>query len=327
MAVTTLLPPEVTEVAEINPRMAGISVEAKLRDWNLPYTYVEDFDLSDIRVEVWAQVREDLHIGEKETLSEFRTQMSQHAVFPPIVIMEPNVLVDGNHRVTAAKGLRRRTFPAFVVQFNSVDLAKSFSAAVNQMGGRRLTTQEAFQAATTMMTRGMADEAIAREIGRSPSSVRDMRRQHEFAERAARIPEIAHLAESMGTRAQIKLAQIGHDPAFAEAVKVVAETRAPAKTISEIVDAATAARTDTDAISAVRAKRDELMPAGPPPVRVTIPRELQQANMHIGGLVKLASNPMVLVDISSPERRTESLARWEKVRDLAGEVISLYGQQ
>lgn len=274
---------EQATLESVDPRTAGIQTEAKLRDWNLSYEYVAEFTLADIRVVDWAQVRQAIHVTDKETLAEFRTQMTQGSVYPPIVIMEPDVLVDGNHRVAAAKVLRRKTFPAFVVKFNSVDLAKSFSAAMNQLNGRRLTTQEAFQAATSMMARGMADEAIAREVGRSASSVRDMRRQNEFTQRSAAIPELARLMQEkpVPARAQMKLATISHDPAFTEAVKVVAETRAPMQTVNEIVEAATKARTDTDAIIAVRAKRAELAPAGPPPYRVTTPQAVKNCRMWL----------------------------------------------
>ena len=237
------------------------------------------------------------------------------------------MLVDGNHRIAAAKGLQRKSIPAFVVKFNSVDLAKSFSAAMNQLNGRRLTTQEAFQAATTMMARGMADDAIAREVGRSPSSVRDMRRQNEFTQRSAAIPEIARMAPTLPVRAQMKLAQISHDPAFAEAVKVVAETRAAPQTVNEIVQAATAARTDADAISAIQAKRAELAPAGPPPHRVVVPRVVQNCRMWLGGLTKFRQNAVVLLDTQSDATRAKSLEQWKQVRDLAAEVITLYGKQ
>jgi ParB-like chromosome segregation protein Spo0J len=323
--VTTTLEP--TAAIDVDPRMAGIQIEAKLRDWLLTYEYVAEFPLSDIRVVDWTQVREAQHIADKDTLAEFRTQMTQGAVYPPIILMDPDVLVDGNHRVSAAKSLHRKTFPAFVVQFASVDLAKSFNAAMNQLNGRRLTSNEAFQAATTMMARGMADEAIAREIGRSVTSVREMRRRNEFADRSAAIPEIAKMVESIPEKSRIKLAQISHDPAFAEAVKVVAETRAPAKTVSEVVQAATSARTDADAIEAVRAIRAELAPAGPPPARITVPTEVRQSQMHLGGLLKLAGNPLALLDVSTPERRAQSLAKWEQLRDLAVQVIDLYGKQ
>jgi ParB-like chromosome segregation protein Spo0J len=317
------------ETIEVDPRIAGIQIEAKLRDWLLTYEYVAEFALDEIRVERWTQVRTAEHVADKDTLAEFRTQMTQGAVYPPIVVMEPNVLVDGNHRVAAAKGLRRKTFPAFVVKFNSVDLAKSFSAAMNQLNGRRLTTQEAYQAAITMMGRGMADEAIAREIGRSPSSVRDMRRQNDFEQRSQAIPEIARLMQEkpIPAKAQMKLAQITHDPAFAEAVKVVAETRAPAQTVTEIVEAATKARSDADAIVAVRAKRAELAPSGPPPHRVITPQSVKYCRMTLGGLLKFRANATALLDTQSDETRAKAVEQWKQVRDLAAEMLGLYGDQ
>src|SRR6266705_934269 len=328
-AVTSTL--ETAVPVDIDPRMAGIQIEAKLRDWNLTYDYNPEFPLDEIRVVDWTQVRSATeHAGaDKETLAEFRTQMTQGAIYPPIVVMEPDVLVDGNHRVTAAKSLRRKTFPAFVVRFSSVDLAKRFSAAVNQMGGRRLTTQEAYQAAVTMMARGMADEAIAREIGRAPSSVRDMRRQNEFTQRSKAIPELAKLMQQapVPAKAQMKLATITHDPAFAEAVKVVAETRAPAQTVNEIVQAATSARNDADAIIAIRRKRAELAPAGPPPHRVTVPQAVRNCRMWLGGILKFREIATILLDTQCDETRAKATEQWKQVRDLAAEMIDLYGKQ
>lgn len=314
---------------DIDPRLAGIQIEAKLRDWNLDYEYVAEFELDKVRVADWAQVRAAASIADKDTLAEFRTQMTQGAVYPPIVLMEPDVLVDGNHRVAAAKGLRRKSFPAFIVKFNSVDLAKSFSAAMNQLNGRRLTSQEAYQAATTMMARGMADEAIAREIGRSPTSVRDMRRKNEFAQRSAAIPELAKLMQQtpIPEKAQMKLATISHDPAFAEATKVIAETRPPAQTVTEIVEAATKARTDADAITAIRAKRAELAPAGPPPQRVILPQSVRYCRMTLGGLLKFRTNTTALLDTQSEETRVKALDQWRQIRELAAEMIDLYGKQ
>lgn len=324
--MTTTIPDE-RPATELDPRLAGVQTEAKLGSWSLSYEYVADFPIAAIHVAPWAQVRSADSLADKETLSEFRTQMMMGTVYPPIIIMEPDTLVDGNHRFAAAKMLHRTSLPAFVVSFNSVDLAKSFAAACNQMGGRRLTTSEAYQAATTMMARGMADESIARELGRSASGIRDMRKRNEFADRTAAIPEIAKVAASISEKGQIRLTQIRHDPAFAEAVKLVADTHAPVRTVSEIVQAATKARTDADAITAVRALRAQLAPAGPPPKQVTIPPEVRQANMHLGGLLKLASNPVAMLDTSSPERRAESLGKWRQLAGLAGRIIGLYEER
>lgn len=318
--------PQINLPEHIDPRLLGIQTEAKLRDWNIKYEYLPAYPLGEIRAAEWAQVREDAHLQDRETLAEFRTQMAQGAVYPPILLMHPDVLVDGNHRVTASRANRDHTFPAFVAHFNSVDLAKTFAAAMNQLNGRRLSPAEAFQAALTMMNRGMADEAVAREIGRSVEMVRQMRRQKEFGERSAAQPEIAKAATTVPQKHQIKLAQISHDPAFVEAVKVVAETKPSAATVSEIVKAATTARDDTAAIDAVRAIRADLAPAGPPPFRVTVPPEVRNVTMQLGGLLKYADNPLILLDTSTSERRAAAVEKWIRVRSLADAVLDLYGK-
>lgn len=312
---------------DMDPRLLGIQIEAKLRDWKIPYDYVEEYPLGDVKSVDWTQVREEAHIEDKDTLSEFRIQMSQGATYPPIVLMEPDVLVDGNHRVRAAKSLRRKHFPAFVARFNSVDLAKTFAAAMNQQGGRRLTPSEAFSAALTMMQRGMADEAVAREIGRSVEAVRQMRRRKEFSERSAQIPEIANLADQVRQTQQVKLARIAHDPAFVEAVKVVAEIKPSEGVVNDIVKAVESARTDSDAVAAVRQIRAELAPAGPPPRRVIVSSEVRQARAHLGGLLKYADNPLILLDVVTPEATQAARERWTQLRALADSLLALYAKQ
>lgn len=322
---TTVEAPQADLPDDLDPRILGIQTEAKLRDWNIRYEYVPEYPLADVRSAEWAQVRGSDHVHDKDAIAEYRTQMGQGAVFPPILLMHPDVLVDGNTRKDAARLLRRKTFPAFVAHFPTVDLAKSFAAAMNQLGGRRLTPAEAYDAAVVMLNRGMADEAVAREIGRSVEMVRQMRRQKEFGERSSTQPEIATAVTSIPQKHQIKLAQISHDPAFVEAVKVVAETKPAAAVVNQIVKAATSARTDSDAIEAVRAIRAELAPAGPPPIRVVVPTEVKQSRMQLGALVKYADNPMLLLDTATPEARQTAIERWTKVRELADEVLRLYG--
>ena len=69
----------------------GVLVEAKLQDWNLSYEYVAEFPLEKIRIVDWTQVRSATeHAGaDKESLAEFRIQMTKGAVYPPVIVMEP----------------------------------------------------------------------------------------------------------------------------------------------------------------------------------------------------------------------------------------------
>ena len=310
---------------ELDPRQVGIQIEAKLADWSILYEYVPDFAVADIRVVEWTQVRDEAHLGDKDTLAEFRTQMAHGAVYPPVILMHPDVLIDGNHRLRAAQGLKRRSLPAFVCQFNSVDLAKTFSAAVANLSGRRLNNDEAQRAALTMIARGMADESIAREIGRSVEMVRQTRKLKDFEERAAAMPEIADAAARLPRPQRVKLAGIAHNPVLAEAVKLVAETRPKASDLNTLVKATSTARSDGEAIQAVRELRAELAPAGPPPHRVTVPPQVRQAALGLGQLLKHADNVSVVLDLTTPERRTASIQQWTRLQSMTESVLGLYG--
>src|SRR4029077_1679299 len=271
MATTVEAP---SPVAQPDPRTVGLQIEAKLADWHLSYTYLPEFPIQDVRAAEWAQVREIKHIADKDTLSEFVTQMRGGAVYPPIVLMHPDVLVDGNHRLNAARKIGRRTIPAVVVQFATVNMAKSFAAAMNQMNGRRLTAPEAFEVAGTMFEMGLDDDAIAREIGRSQESVRQMRRRKQFERRAETLGITEQVADVKDSQ-RVKLAMIDHDPVFDAAAKIVAETRPQMADVNKLVKAAQEATSDGGAIEALNKFKAEMPPAGPPPVRVTVPSELR----------------------------------------------------
>jgi ParB-like chromosome segregation protein Spo0J len=309
---------------DLDPRRLGLPTEAKLVDWNLKYEYNAELPLVDIRIADWAQVRDEASLADKASLEEFKTQMGEGVVYPPIVIMHPDVLIDGNHRYRAAKLLKRKTLPAFVVQFSTVDMAKAFSGAMNQLNGRRLTNDEAYRDALTMFGMGLDDEAIAREIGRSRENVRQMRLRKEFNERVEKL-NLGEAAERIKDPQRQKLAMIQHDPVFAEAVKIGAETGAKPKTINHLVKVAREATSDTDAIGALERERTELAPAGPPPVRVAIPGEVRQARLHVGGLLKFSENPMVVLDQADDEHRGKAIDSWRRLRDMANAVLGLYG--
>lgn len=312
-------------LAEINPRTLGLQFETKLVEWQIPYTYYVSFPIKDVRQGEWAQVRESVHIADKDSLSEFRVQMKEGAVYPPIVLMDPNVLVDGNHRLNAAKQLGRHNFPAYVARFPTVDMAKAYAAAVNQLNGRRLTASEAFEVALTMFAMGLEDSAIAREIGRDQDTVRKMRLRRDFEARAGRLG-LVEVSEPIKDTTRAKLATIAHDPVFERATQIAAETRASANEVNAMLKAANAATSDGEAIDVLEQHRKELAPAGPPPKRVTIPAEVKAARMHLGALVKLEENPAALLDLADDETRAKSIDRWRRVRDLGNRVLELYGE-
>lgn len=308
----------------IDSRRLGIQIEAKLAEWHLSYKYVRRLPLRDLRVADWIQVRESEHIADKDSLSEFIVQMKEGAIYPPIVVMHPNTLVDGNHRFNAAKHLRFNDLPAYIVEFPTVDMAKAFAAAMNQVNGRRLTNEEAFQSAETMFAMGLDDQAIAREVGRTQDAVRDMRRRKDFEIRAKQLG-IDERAEPITNTQRAKLARISHNPVFAKAVEVVGEAKLGAKTVNQIVKAAESASSDADAIDAIEQIRTELAVAGPPPTRVTVPPAVKQTRLHLGGLLKFEQNPLEVLDLVDETHRHDAIDKWTRLSAMAHTVLEAYG--
>jgi hypothetical protein len=58
---------------QVDPRQAGVLIEAKLREWGIPYEYVADFPVGNIRSADWAQVRMAGNVFDSDTVGEFRT--------------------------------------------------------------------------------------------------------------------------------------------------------------------------------------------------------------------------------------------------------------
>lgn len=324
MAIAVAPPNGSTHAAD--PRKLGLATELKLRDWHLEYDYVEDFDLDEARIADWAQVRDEASLSDKTTLEEFRTQMREGATYPPIVIMAPDVLIDGNHRYRAARSLRWPTFPAFIAQFQTVDMAKAFSGAMNQLNGRRLSNEEAFRDALVMFEMGLGDEAVARELGRGRAAVRQMRGRKDFEQRVE-ILGLQDKAEQIRQPQQAKMAAITHNPVFARAVEIAAETGGKPKIIDELVHTAKQAASDSEAIDALESLHTTMAAAGPPPVRVALPAEVRTARMQLGGLLKHETTPIKLLDQATPEDRAKSVDQWRRLRDMTNVVLDLYGEE
>ena len=95
-----------TTIAEAQNR--DPRAEALFAQWNIPFELNHEFSIADIRRLDGAQVRDLGHIAPEEGVQEYATQMRSGALFPPIVLMKPNILVDGNTRLAAANAIERR---------------------------------------------------------------------------------------------------------------------------------------------------------------------------------------------------------------------------
>ena len=315
------------EVIEFNrpdatdPRIVGVSIEAKLQEWSLPYTYDPAFDITTLDHVDYTQVRDIAGRVDPEQADEYRRQMQNGAVFPPIVIMHGKLLVDGNTRVDAAMKLRGRdkTLPAFNVSFPSAPMARAFAASMNQRNGRRLSSLEAKNAALALIECGFAETVIALEVGYSRQQIGKWKSQQRFAEALDRAGQ-GDIAEQLTTTAQQELGVLKSDPVVVEAAKVIAAAHAPQTHVRELVKAVKATNSEAEALEAIAAVRGGWAVAGHP-AKPQVPAGLRQFRMSVGKIVDSTAGDFVETD---PARRDVSREQWRRLSVLAGEVLGIY---
>jgi ParB-like chromosome segregation protein Spo0J len=301
-----------TVEAVLPPDWSYTPIIAKLREWNLTYEVVPDFPLSRVRRDDESQVRQLAHIAPALRVEEYAQQMRNGAMFPPILLMTPDLLIDGNTRLKAAQRIGRQTFPAIIVDTKTRDMARILAASLNQMGGERLTPEEAHEAALLMMRSNYPDVAIARELGRDIAQVRRWRTQRDVEHRAERLglgDEIQQIPR--GTRGL--LAGVSHEQPFVETTRLLAEMRPVEKQAKEIISEIQQASSDQAQLDVVARLRDDFAPAGPPP-RSSARKDLALVRAAIATVIKHESD---LDTVINRGQREAELERWTNLQQVA----------
>lgn len=319
MSVAAFAMPDPTD-----PRVLGVLIEAKLQNWNITYEYVPAFDLDQLEVVEVAQVRFAEHRINPAQVEEYRQQMDSGATFPPLVVMHPNIVVDGNTRRAAAMKVRRiKTLPAFVARFPSTALARAFAAAINQTGGRRLAPDEARASAQALLEAGYTEEAVSLEVGYSRTQVGKWKIEMAFAERARRTG-IAHAIDDVKKAQQHQIGQLRSDPVFAEVARTVLDLNPPAKDVTDLVKIAKEAHSDADALHRIAEARTSMAPAGPPPYRATVSPALAAWRRCAPQILGHEHNPLDFLEVD-PARRQAAVEMWRQMRGLSDQVLAGYG--
>lgn len=236
-------------------------LEALLVEWDVPFELEPDFDLAGIKPEAtWSQVRVESNRSPKENVEQYALQMSNGAVFPPIVLAaNDKAVIDGNTRIAAARRNGRDTFPAYIVHPANDLIARAIGAAVNMVGGERLTSGELQAAARDFLEAGFNDQEIARRLGRTYEWARKFRRQTEFVERAADHPAAGKIKPVV----QEKLVDIGLDAPFRLVLDAVGDgVKIDRPTADKLVTAVQATRSEQAAVEATASVLEGLKPMG-----------------------------------------------------------------
>lgn len=292
--------------------------EGLFKSWNLQYELVPAVPIEDIGRDDSTQVRELAHRAIPANVDQYALQMKNGTEFPPVVVWaEQRWLLDGNTRLSAAKRIGRDTFPVYRVNVPFLAMAKALTAALQELSGQKLTSDERRAAALNMMELDFSDASIAATLGVTSESARQWRRLHEVAERAERTGTAEQVARMNKTN-RLALAKVTHDQPFRDLALAIADGKPDMKDVRDVTERVAAATSDEAALSIVGEARAQWMPLGPEPRKTRVNRRAQQARMHIGGL--LALQPQELIDHA---KATEDLARWQSIVTLADQMVTL----
>jgi ParB-like chromosome segregation protein Spo0J len=296
-------------------------IEQLLDSWNLSYELEPNYPITKVKDNEGVQIRLPDHRAPTAAVDDYVTHMKHGAIFPPIVVTANGFLVDGNTRLRACLKLGRKVFPAYKVKFAVLAHAKMVGAALNQMGGYRLTEEEVVVAAEAYMRDGAKDEAIARALGKSMSHIRNLRRDRLYRDAAARTG-VAELEIPKPVR--LHLAGIQHDEPFKAAVEAYAHAKPAIKDIGALVDRIEKTRSDAEALAAVQEAKQQWGPiTGAPPnsAKSVSPTKGKQALAHIRKLLDLAEAEPT--DVVLPQN-ADAFALWQRLNVVVTQVLAQY---
>jgi len=169
----------------------------------------QDLRIADIRTDGGTQPRAEL---DPDTVAEYVEAMKGGAEFPAVVVFsdgETYWLVDGFHRVDAAKATGRETIPADVREGTRRD-AVLYSVGANATHGLRRTNADKWRAVVTLLGdeewRQWSDNEIARRCAVSQPYVSKLRDQLGLSYNGYKI------ARRKGAEYEIDTAKIGTAP-------------------------------------------------------------------------------------------------------------------
>lgn len=294
-------------------------IEHLLEEWSLPYEFEPAYPVNKVRYEIEdTQIRKPEHRAPKQTVEEYVTHMRHGAQFPALVLTTNNQLVDGNTRLAAAFRLERKTFPVYKVKFANLGQARMIGAALNQMGGDRLTEAEIIIAAEAMLRSNYDDSAIARTLGRSVSHVRNVRKDQQFRDAAQRVGLDVTTVPKAYHRI---LANISHDEPFKAAAELVSRGKPAVKDVTALVGEVEKTRSDAEALRIVQTTGEQWGPVTGPP-----PGKRSQSGTRAKKALALVRQLLTLGDTFPTElvlpNDAKALEDWSRLASLADHVVA-----
>jgi hypothetical protein len=295
--------------------------ESVFNRWGLSFELIEAFPVDKIQDVAGQQVRFRANIANHDVVDEYYQQHQNGSPFPPIVLAKPGSMIDGNTRLAMAKKAGLGFFPVYMVSVSSLDLAKALGAALNQIGGVRLTSDEAMQAALDMMGEnvGFTDTQIAQATGKAAWQVKNWRAEQE-AKRHAQRTNTAASFEAVPNSQHKTLAKVVQDAPFAAAVKLAGSRRIPNKAVSAMVEEILKAPSEDEALGVVESVAREFPAGGPGKAAVVRNQKAHRMRMVLPQVINMRPPE----ELYEADRASEDEKMWREVRRVAEGQIDYY---
>jgi len=297
--------------------------ESIFNRWGLNFELIPDFPIASIQDLEGQQVRFRANIANRDVVEEYFQQHQNGAVFPPVVLAHPGTIIDGNTRLAMARQAKLETFPVYMVRVSSLDLAKALGAALNQVGGLRLTADEAYKAALDMMGENLqfTDTQIAQTTGKAAWQVKNWRAEQEAKAHAQRTNTEASF-ETVPKTQHKSLARVVQDAPFAAAVKLAGSRRLPNAAVKTLVEEINKAPSEQEAMAAVDATAREF-PAGGPGMTVVVRNaKAQRMRMVLPQVINLRPPE----ELYEADKANEDEKLWAEVERVAKNQLAYYRQ-
>lgn len=300
-------------------------VEDLMTQWRIHWEYVPAYPLADIKIIDGQQVRSQDHLAPKDVVKEYAEQARNGAAFPPIVLARDidgrHSMVDGNTRYRMALELEAETFPVYVASVQSMDYARTLGAALNQIGGRRLTEREALEAVLVMVGENVnfTDVEIAQAVGIPASRVAVWRKENETEQRAKALG-VAVKVEALTTGQRKELARIVDDARFVAVVDLLSSRRVKRDDLRDLIADVVKAPSDEAAYAAIAELAESLPVGGPRGEAPVLNEKAKRMRMLLPQIINMYPPETVY----ESERAADDFASWKRVLKVVLDMLDMY---
>lgn len=238
---------------------ADPEIEAWLKERGVQFTFTPDFSIYQINME--RSLANQARIGApliEEVVERYQIAMENGAVFPPVVLYQDGksfVVVDGNHRVSAADRAGLNAVDAYVLKNPSPTQVSVLTYEANTRHGEPTTSVERERQAVHLIEQGTSKSEAAKLLGVKLARLEYVMSDQEASKRLA---TLGYDPADFTVTHRRRMHNIHSDVVFAAVADLVKATHMTFEQLDRLVPRINAQRNEAQQLSVVREATREL---------------------------------------------------------------------